>query len=209
MNDEDDLCLSHGHGSWSGTWRNLLGDIDRHLTMTPESSTLEISFKRRVGSFLRPEIQSLFMYRLSHYLYIHRWRRLARAVSRLNFQLHKIRITPQSCIGPRCRLPHPPGVMLHGRAGTDLTVYSLAICTTNEDCLEGPVTNGPKLGNGVVLGAHCVLMGPIFVGDSSKIMFAVRLDDNVPAGVIATSRAALVSHTMRDVAIKCGRIETA
>lgn len=98
--------------------------------------------------------------------------------------------------------------MLHGRAGADLTIFSLAICTTNEGCLEGPVANGPKLGNGVVLGAHCVLMGPIVVGDASKIMFAVRLDCNVPAGVIATSRAALVSHTMRDVATDCGRIET-
>lgn len=166
--------------------------------MSPESAALEITLKRKVSSFLRPEIQSLFIHRLAHYLYVNGWCRLAVLLTRINFTLHKINITPQSCIGPRCRLPHPPGVMFHGRSGSDLTLYSLAICTTREDCLEGPVESGPLLGNNVLLGAHAVLMGPLSVGDETKIAFAVRLDKDVPAGVIVSSKVVRLTYRQPD-----------
>jgi len=211
MSNLHDGCGAHGHGTWSGTWQNVRGDIDRHLTMTPDSAALEITLKRKIGSFLRPEIQSLFFHRLAHYLHVNNWRRLARAISRLNFQLHKINITPQSCIGPRCRLPHPPGVMFHGRAGSDLTIYSLAICTTAEDNLDGYPESGPHLGNHVLLGAHCVLMGPISVGDGSKIVFAVRLNCDVPSGVIALSKVLRLSYQSPDggkVSSRAGNLAT-
>jgi len=188
VSTEPRCCRDYGHATLAGTWQNLIADIDRHLSMTPESAAKRKTFKRRLNSFFRPEIQSLFLYRVSHFLYQRRWERVARLISSVNFHLHKIRISPQSCIGPGCRLPHPPGVMFHGRAGEGLTVYSLAICTTTPSCLEGPLERGPILGDGVVLGAHCVIIGDVNVGNGSKVAFAVRVSSDVPAYGIAMSQ---------------------
>jgi len=181
-------CCAYGHHTWKGTWANVKRDIYRQLTMSPETTALGDSFKRKLSAFLRPEIQSLFLYRVSHYIHVIGWPRVARTLSRFNFMLHKVNITPQSCIGPGCRLPHPPGVIFHGQAGSELTLFSLAICCTSDDCLEGPVANGPNLGDRVLLGAHAVLLGSITVGSDTKIPYSVRLGKNAPPGVIVVSK---------------------
>jgi serine O-acetyltransferase len=183
-----DRCREHGHHTWRGTWRNVQADLRRQLATLPGSTAEGAGFKRKMGAFLRPEIQSLFLHRVSHYFHVSGWRRLGHALGRFNYLLHKVSITPQSCIGAGCRLPHPPGVFFHGQAGCDLTVFSLAVCSTTERSLEGPVDNGPNLGDRVLLGAHAVLIGPVTVGNDTKIPYSVRLAQDAPAGVIVASK---------------------
>jgi serine acetyltransferase len=84
-------------------------------------------------------------------------------------------------------LPHPPGTTFCGRAGVGLTMYSIATCCPRAESSWG-VENGPQLGDGVTVGAHAVLQGPIRVGDRSRIGFSVCVDRDVPAGVLVVSR---------------------
>jgi serine O-acetyltransferase len=181
-------CRAHGHRTWSGTWRNVQADVRRQLATLPASSAEGANFKRKLGAFLRPEILSLFLHRTSHFCHVSGWPRLGRTLCRLNYLLHKVNITPQSCIGAGCRLPHPPGVFFHGQAGRELTVFSLAVCTGAEHCPEGPVENGPHLGDRVLLGAHAVVIGPVTVGSDTKIPYSVRLAQDAPPGVIVASK---------------------
>jgi serine O-acetyltransferase len=186
--DRAPRCREHGHDTWRGTWRNVQGDIVRQLTMSPETAALGDGLKRRLSAFLRPEIQCLFLHRVSHYLHAKGRVRLGRIVARMNFLLHKASITPQSCIGPGCRLPHPPGMYFHGQAGAGLTLFSLAVCGTDDTCLEGSLERAPYLGDRVLLGAHAVLMGPIVVGPDTKVPYSVRLAADAPARVVVVSR---------------------
>jgi serine O-acetyltransferase len=183
-------CKTHGHHSWSGTWGNVKEDITRQLNWSPESQLLEKTAARQISAFFRPEIQALFIYRLSHFLCIRGWRRTAAVVARINLTLHKVRITPQSCIGPACRLPHPPGVYFHGAAGRELTLFSMAICGASESVIEGPLSMHPTLGNRVSLGATAVVSGPVSVGDDTKIPYTVNLTKDAPARMIVFSKRA-------------------
>jgi len=164
-------------------------DILRFLTKSTENRAAGDNFKSRLSASLTPELLCLLLYRISHYLYVNSWRRLAVVVSRLNLLLHKVSITPQSCIGPGCRLSHPAGVTFQGTAGRGLTLYSLAVCCAREGSGDGPVERGPRLGDRVTVGAHAVLLGPISVGNDTQIAFSVGLDRDTPPGVLVYSKS--------------------
>lgn len=201
MTCRDPDCIAHGHHTWRDVWRNVASDIDRCLTASPQTIQLGSGFKRRLSAFLRPEIQSLLAHRISHYLRVNGWCRVALIVARLNLIVHKVNITPQSCIGPGCRLPHPAGVMFHGRAGTGLTMFSLAVCCPSDNCLEGPVETGPQIGNRVTIGAHAVVLGAVSVGSDARIPQTVCVDRNCPAGTIAVTRALRPSRRTKTAAL--------
>src|SRR5438105_8991370 len=169
MRESSSSCVAYRHHALSGVWRNMSEDILRYLTKSPENLAGGDDFLHRLGAFLTPELMGLFLYRVSHCLWVNRCRRMAASVSRFNFMMHKVNITPQSCIGPGCRLSHPTGVTFHGRAGRDLTLFSLAVCCAKEPCLGGSVETGPYLGDRVTVGAHSVLIGPVKVGDDTKL----------------------------------------
>jgi len=189
MSSSPVLCLAYRHHELSGIRASISEDILRYLTKSPENLAAGDTFKQRLSAFLTPELLCLFLYRVAHLLWVNQWHRLAALVSRFNLLVHKVNITSQSCIGPGCRLPHPAGVTFHGRAGRGLTLFSLAVCCTSENCLEGPVEAGPRLGDRVTVGGHSVLMGPISVGDDSKISFSVRLQSDAPPGVVVICKS--------------------
>lgn len=182
-------CFAHRHHKLSGVRMNLSEDILRYLTKSPENQAAGDTLKTRLSAFLTPELVCLLLYRMAHYFYVNEWRWLAQWSSRLNFLLHKVSITPQSCIGPGCRLPHPANVTFHGRAGCGLTLYSLAICCPRDPPLAGPVENGPRLGDRVTVGGHSVVIGPVSVEDDTKIAFSVGLDRDAPSGTLVVSKA--------------------
>ena len=182
-------CLAYGHHTLSSIRTSLSEDVVRYLNRWQENGTAREDFQHRASAFLTPSVLCLLFHRAAHCLYVNGWRRLARAVSRLNFFFHKVSITPQSCIGPGCLVPHPAAVSFHGRAGRELSLYSLAVCCPLEGSLEGPVETGPSLGDRVTVGAHAVLLGPITVGADTKIAFSVRLDRDAPPGMLVISRS--------------------
>ena len=195
MNAAYASCRADRHHKLSGIWTNVSEDILRYLTKSPENLAAGDHFKQRLSALLTPELLCLFIHRLAHYLWVNRWCRLAVLVSRFNFLVHKVNITSQSCIGPGCRLPHPAGVTFHGTAGRNLTLFQLAVCCSLEDRWEGSAEKGPQLGNDVTVGAHSALMGPIAVGDNSKIAFSVPLERDVPPRVLVTCNSSRQLHS--------------
>lgn len=182
-------CEIWQHRRLSSLWRDVGADIERCLTKSPENIALGRGLKRRASAFLTPELLCLFLHRVAHFLRANSLTRLAMVATRINFTLHKVCITPQSCIGPGCRLPHPAGVVFHGRAGRGLTLFGMAVCCARENGMEGPVENAPRLGDGVTVGAHAVVVGPIAVGNDTKISPFTILTKDAPSGVIVASRA--------------------
>ncbi len=197
QNNDISSCKFFRHHRWSGTWSNVLEDIDRYLCKSPENIARGKHLKYKISAFFTPEILCLFFYRMSHFFMVNRWPRLAWLVMRFNQLIHKVNITPQSCIGPGCRLPHPPGVVFHGRAGEGVTLFSLSICCANENSLDGPVEDGPSLGNRVQVGAHSVLMGPICVGNDCKIYPQVVLKKDAPDAAIVAPKK--LQYTCRSI----------
>lgn len=93
-------CTAYGHHKLSAVWASLSEDIVRYLNKSPENQAAGDNFKTRVSALLTPQLLCLVLYRVSHYLHVTGWRRSGVAVARFNFLVHKVSITPQSCIGP-------------------------------------------------------------------------------------------------------------
>jgi len=189
MTDSRSPCREYRHHAISGAWRNVSEDIFRYLTKSPENLAGGDDLLHRVSAFFTPELMGLFLYRVSHCLWVNRCRRMAVSVSRFNYMMHKVNITPQSCIGPGCRLSHPTGVTFHGRAGRELTLFSLAVCCATEPRFGAPVETGPLLGDRVTIGAHAVLIGPVTVGDDTRLALGAWVNRDTPARVIVVSNA--------------------
>lgn len=180
----DPACIAYGHGTAAGVRAVIHEDILRDTRLRfPGADT----FRHRLSSLLTPHVIAVTTHRIAHLLWVRGWKRVALVLSRLNLLWHKVMITPDSCIGPGLYLPHPPGVAFGGRAGSNLTLYSLAICWPLE--LRHAFETGPRLGDRITIGAHALILGPITVGSDSKVAYSVRLDSDAAPQSLVVSRS--------------------
>lgn len=182
-------CRAWEHDRLRGVKRALAQDILRYLNKSPENRAAGDNLKSRLGATLTPQLLCLILYRLAHFLYVNGWVGGATLLSRFNFLVHKVSITPQSCIGPGLHLPHPAGVAFNGVAGEGLTLYSLAVCCAYDPLLDAAAEAGAQLGDRVTLGAHAVLLGRVTVGDDTRVAYSIRLDRDAPARTLVVSSA--------------------
>jgi serine O-acetyltransferase len=197
MSARDDRCIAAGHHHLRGVWANLYEDISRFLNKSPENQAVGDTLRSRTGALLTPQLMCLVVYRLSHYANCRGWARLGAMLSGVNLLAHKVSISPESCIGPGCLLPHPAGVSFCGRAGSGLTLYSLAVCGPFETSLGGPLDAAPVLGDRVTVGGRAVVLGPVRLGNDVR-MLAVRVADDVPDGCLVMCRVVRTVRTARE-----------
>ena len=115
-----------------------------------------------------PGFHALLAHRLSHGLWMHGFKWLARWVAHLARWLTGIEIHPGARIGRRFFIDHGMGVVIGETAeiGDDCTVYhgvTLGGTTWNKG------KRHPTLKNGVVIGAGAKVLGPIIIGAQAKI----------------------------------------
>jgi serine O-acetyltransferase len=118
-----------------------------------------------------PSIQAIFTYRLARYLYLRGWRFVPRMLFTLNLILWGTDITPRSKIGRGFYMPHTVGVTIFAELGDRCTCYAQAAIgggSGNEtDIGAGPGL--PVLGDGVMVGARAMIVGPVRVASGSMI----------------------------------------
>lgn len=197
MIDRESRCRLYKHDSVASIREAINEDILRFAMFSPDYRP-EMTLKTRISIFLKPGMLCLFCYRVGHFLYVRKWKRLAGCVANLNLFVHKANIPPQSCIGPACFLGHGPGATFHGTAGRNLTMFSMAICCPAEDSFGAAASRGPWLGDNVTIAAHGAVIGQVTVGDNVKIAPGARLGIDCPADTLAVS--ARVHFTQRPIA---------
>jgi serine O-acetyltransferase len=191
VTNQPERCRRFRHHRLAGVRAGISSDILRYLNKSPENQAAGDRLKTRIGAMLTPQLLCLVVYRLSHWLWACGWHRLATALSGLNLVVHKVSIPPRSCIGPGCLLPHPVGVTFHGTAGRGLTLYSMAVCCPTAGGLAYGLEAAPRLGDRVSVGGHAAIVGPVVIGDDTRIAFNLGLDRDV------SSRMLVLSDTTR------------
>jgi serine O-acetyltransferase len=162
----------------------LNADIVRLNRYASDFSGGRITWVRRVSFLLTPPILCVALYRLSHWLYLKRWRWAARWLALLNYAVHKAAIAPAAGIGPGLYIPHTVGVVFYGHAGRNLTLYARAVVTSARirDWL-GPISeDSPRLGDGITLGVGAVTAGGISIGSRTKIGARIPVLESLAAG---------------------------
>jgi serine O-acetyltransferase len=149
----------------------IVADIDCYIEAASDFQVRNASLLRRISVLITPSLMCCLLIRLAHAAHRRGWSTVARGLSRVNVLAHKMEVDPASSIGPGLYIPHPSAIILRGRAGRGLTLYSQAIV--------GPIVAAPTFGDGlalcpvlgdnVTLGAFAIVVGPISVGDRAQI----------------------------------------
>nr|WP_286673858.1 serine O-acetyltransferase EpsC [Clostridium sp. ZS6] len=156
-------------------FKDLNYDLERVLINDPAAkSKIEVLL-------LYPCIHALIAYRISHFLYKHKFFFLARFISQLSRFLTGIEIHPGATIGRGLFIDHGMGVVIGETAeiGNDVILYhGVTLGGTGKD--KGK--RHPAVGNNVLIGAGAKVLGPINIGDNAKIGSNAVVLHDVPQG---------------------------
>ena len=117
---------------------------------------------------LYPGIKAVHSHRLAHWCYRHNLKFLARAISQRSRRRTGIEIHPGATIGRRLVIDHGMGIVIGETAeiGDDCLIYhDVTLGGTGKDVGK----RHPTIGNNVLIGTGAKVLGPIKVGDNSRI----------------------------------------
>lgn len=159
-------------------FENLRYDLNKVMENDPAArSKIEVFL-------LYPTVHAMIAYRVSHFLYSKKIFFLARLISQLSRFFTGIEIHPGAKIGKGLVIDHGMGVVIGETAeiGNDVLLYhGVTLGGTGKD--KGK--RHPTVGNNVVIGAGAKVLGPIYIGDNSKIGANSVVLKNVPEGATA------------------------
>ena len=117
---------------------------------------------------LYPGFRILVYHRIAHYFYMHKRFFVARWISQRGRKKTGIEIHPGATIGRRLFIDHGMGIVIGETStiGDDCTIYhNSTLGGTGKDKYK----RHPDLGNNVMVGSGAKILGPIKIGDNSKI----------------------------------------
>lgn len=125
--------------------------------------------------------KAIALHRIAHFFYRLDLFFLARLVGELSRLLTGIEIHPGAKIGRRLVIDHGVGVVIGETAvvGDDCIIFH---GTTLGGVKFDPIKRHPTVGDRVLIGAGAKVLGPITLGDDSKIGANVVIMEDVPAG---------------------------
>src|SRR5271170_4145236 len=127
---------------------------------------------------LYPGLHAVWAHHLSHWLWSHRMRFLARFVSQVARVFTGIEIHPGAEIGRRLFIDHGMGTVIGETAivGDDVTLYQgVTLGGTGKE--KGK--RHPTIGNNVTIGSGAKVLGNITIGDNCRVGAAVVADGDV------------------------------
>ena len=136
-------------------------------------------------------IHAILAYRVAHRLYLGKHFFSARAVSQLARLITGIEIHPRAKIGKGLFIDHGTGVVIGetSEIGDNCTIYQgVTLGGTGKDVGK----RHPTLGNNVMVGAGAKVLGPIRVGDNSKIAAGAVVLKEIPENCTAVGIPARV-----------------
>ncbi|MHB0871966.1 MAG: serine O-acetyltransferase [Acidithiobacillus ferrooxidans] len=161
-----------GGVAMGGRWRS---DLDAVFARDPAARTrLEVLLTY-------PGVHALFLHRIAHALWRHRWRLLARSLAAVSRFWTGIEIHPGAQIGKGFFIDHGMGVVIGETAeiGDDCTLYH---GVTLGGTSWKPGKRHPTLGRGVIVGAGAKVLGPVVIGDGARIGSNAVVVKSVPEG---------------------------
>ena len=172
------LCFRHRHQEREDIPMGLLDDARNIQRKDPAArSVLEVIL-------LYPGFHILVYHRIAHWLYQHKRFFLARWVSQHGRRRTGIEIHPGATIGKCLFIAHGMGIVFGETTeiGDNCTIYhGVTLGGTGKDTGK----RHPTLGNNVLIGAGTKVLGPVYIGDNSRIGAGSVVLRNLPANCTA------------------------
>ncbi len=135
-------------------------------------------------ALLYPGPRALFFHRIAHFLFQIKLQFIARLVSEVSRFLSLIEIHPGAKIGKRLVIDHGCGVVIGETAviGDDCIIFhGVTLGGTSTESVK----RHPSLGNKVMVGTGAKVLGPITLGDGSKVGANAVVTKDIPPGKTA------------------------
>jgi serine O-acetyltransferase len=167
----------------------LKRDLQAARTRDPAArSTLEVALTY-------PGVHAMWAYRFNHWLWSHQLTLLARWCGSLTRILTGVEIHPGATLGSGIFIDHALGVVIGetSEVGDDVTIYQGV--TLGGTSLEHGKRH-PTIGDRVIIGAGAKILGPITIGEDSRIGANAVVVTSVPANsVVVGIPGRIISRT--------------
>jgi serine O-acetyltransferase len=133
--------------------------------------------------FAYPGVHAIWGHRISHWLWNRGARLAARVFAELNRILTGVEIHPAAVLGSRLFIDHATGVVIGETAevGDDVTIYhGVTLGGSGNDTGK----RHPTVGDRVIIGAGAKVLGPIKIGDDSRIGANAVVVKEVPSSAV-------------------------
>ena len=164
-------------------WARFVDFLGAYRRYDPAAkSTIEIAL-------LYPGPRVMFFYRIANWFYRQHLHFLARLVSEYGRFSSGIEIHPGATIGRRLVIDHGMGVVIGETAeiGDDCIIFhGVTLGGTKFD----PVKRHPTVGNRVLIGTGAAILGPILLGDDSRVGANAVVTRSVEPGVTVVGNPA-------------------
>lgn len=152
--------------------------------------------------FTYPGIHAVFFHRVAHFLFHKNLKFLARVVSQFSRFITGVEIHPAAKIGKRLFIDHGMGIVIGETAqiGDDVTLFH-QVTLGGTGKISGK--RHPTIGNHVMISTGAKILGPVIIGENSKIgANAVILGDIPPNATAVGLPAKIVKLDGKRVDIK-------
>jgi serine O-acetyltransferase len=140
---------------------------------------------------LYPGLKAIRLHRLANWFYRHNMFFMARWISQRASKKTGVEIHPAVQIGKRFFIDHGTGVVIGETAviGDDVTIYQgVTLGGTGKDTGK----RHPTIGNNVMIGAGAKVLGPLEIGDNSRIAAGAVVLHDIPPNSTAVGVPARV-----------------
>lgn len=138
-----------------------------------------------------PGVHAIFWYRIAHRLYKAKLFLLARLISQSARFFTGIEIHPGATIGKCLFIDHGMGIVVGETATIGDNVKMFHGVTLGGTGKEKGKRH-PDIGNNVTLSHHCSVLGPVYVGENTKIGARALVLNDLPANVTAVGLPAKI-----------------
>lgn len=156
-------------------------DLDAAMREDPAATS------RMLVALTYPGMHAVWVYRLAHKLWLGGpvTKPLARILSQLARFFTGVEIHPGATIGRRFFIDHGMGVVIGETAevGDDVLMYHQVTLGGRS---RGRFKRHPTIGNNVLLGAGAKIIGPITIGDGTKVGANALVVKDVPPNSVVT-----------------------
>jgi serine O-acetyltransferase len=137
-----------------------------------------------------PGVKAIFFHQIAHFFCLAKFDLIARVISQTSRFFTGIEIHPKATIGKNLFIDHGMGVVIGETAeiGDNVTIYHMVtlggISPSINSNEQREVKRHPTLKNNVVVGSGAQILGPITIGENSKIGANAVVTKNVEANAI-------------------------
>tara|TARA_B110000263_G_C15132056_1_gene429313 strand:- start:197 stop:775 length:579 start_codon:yes stop_codon:yes gene_type:complete len=137
-----------------------------------------------------PGVKAIFLHKIANFFCIAKFDLVARIISQFSRFLTGIEIHPKAKIGENLFIDHGMGVVIGetSEVGDNVTIYHMVtlggISPSINSNEQREIKRHPTLKNNVVVGSGAQILGPIVIGENSKIGANAVVTKDVPANAV-------------------------